>query len=581
MCSAFISALFVVPSTAFATFSDVTEDHPYFDAITTLETEGIIRGYNNNLFLPDTRVSKAELLKIVFNHAGYSPDIGIYETPFTDVPPESWFAPYVKMALDLNLIRVNPNVPKFFPEQPISRIEGLKLILPLEGIPAPLTSENEDIIFEDIALNSLYTHYVRAAQNTGIFIPEEQPFFFPHRLLTRGEAAELLYRAQIYREIVGDPITLPIEEMLTSPDSGTGSDFINNAKFPIFLNVWTKINTESLYKEEIDPDQLIYGAISGMVEEIGDEHAVFQDPDEAIALLDSLNGTYEGIGTVIDEFEDEFLIITVMKNSPAEEAGLQEGDIILEVDGHEVGDLTIVELINNIKGPSGSVVEIKVRRDKQTKTLDVTRGQIDLDTVFFEGGFEIPGDIGYIAIYQFTESTSGEFRSMLDETLSNDPKGLIIDLRDNPGGQVEAAYQVLDLFIEEGEILAKMGFPEYLREANSNGPGDAGDTLPIMVLINANTASAAEIVAGALQDHKIGTLIGEPTYGKGTVQEVNTYNDGSVFKFTIAEWFTPLDHQVDKNGLTPDILVERTKDDVLGNTDSQLDRAIEELKKKL
>lgn len=577
---ALISTFLVFPHTAFAEFSDVPPTHNYYNAVTALEEAGIIKGYSDNTFQPDQLIKRSEFMKIVFNHAGYSPREGFYTNAYTDVPDGSWFAPYVKKALDLNLIKINPDLPKFFPKQPVSRIESLQLILPLEGVPAPLSSDTSGIIFEDIEPDSLYSHYVRAAQKAGIFIPEEQPYFFPLKNLTRGETAELLYRAQIYRQILGDPIEIPASELIKPISSGADApNFINNPKFPIFLSVWTKINTESLYKDDIDPDELVYGAISGMVEKLPDKHATFQNPNEALELLNDLDGKYEGIGTVLDFFEDEFLIITVMKGSPAETAGLKAGDVILKVDGENVSDMTITELINNIKGPSGSTVKITIRRNNETKTLSIQREEIALDTVFFEGGFEVPGNIGYISIYQFTGSTAYDFKQLLDQTLANNPKGLIIDLRDNPGGHVNAAYEVLDLFIDQGETLAKMDFSGLLRDASSNGPGNIPDKIRVVVLVNGNTASAAEIVAGALQDHGAATLIGEPTYGKGTMQEVNTYNDGSLFKFTIAEWFTPLNNKVDQKGLTPDILVNRTKDDVLGKTDSQLERAILELQK--
>ena len=334
--AALISAFLVLPNTVSAKFSDVPPTHDYYDAITALEDAKIINGYGDSTFKPDQFIKKSEFIKIVFNHAGYTPREGFYSNIYTDVPKGSWFAPYVKKALGLNLIKVDPDFPKFSPEQPISRIRSLQFILPLEGVPAPLSSDTEKIIFEDIEADSLYSHYILAAQKAGIFIPEEQPYFFPLKNITRGETAELLYRAKIYRQALGNPLEIPAE--FTQPVSSdfNAPDFIDNPKFPIFLSVWEKINNESLYKDELDQDELVYGAISGMVEKLNDKHATFQTPDDATQLLDNIDGTYEGIGTVLDFFEGEFIIVAVLQGSPAEAAGLKAGDIILKIDGQEV-----------------------------------------------------------------------------------------------------------------------------------------------------------------------------------------------------------------------------------------------------
>lgn len=572
---------FLIPQTVMAEFSDVSAEHPYHEAITSLEQKGIIKGYSDGSFKPDQLITKAEFFKILFNHAGYAAKEKLYETPFKDVHPGSWYAPYVQKALDLNLIIVNPEIPSFFPSEPMNRIDALKLILPLEGIPAPLITDETEITFEDVSPGSTYAHYVKAAQKAGIFLPEEQPYFFPLKSLTRGETAELLYRAQIWRQIYGDPLSLPSEQFFeTTFDAGTGSSLIGNAKFPILLDVWSKINDSYLYQEEIDRDELIYGAIDGIVNTLSDQYTLFESPDSAQFIEDSLNGTYEGIGVVIDLFEDELLIISVIKNSPAEKAGVKAGDVITKVDDTEVTGLSITEVLDLIKGPSGTSVKITVKRsDTQSLTFTLIREEISINTVILQGEFDVPSTIGYIAIYQFTETTGADFQQVVQETMGKNPKGLIIDLRDNPGGVLSDAYEVLDLLVPKGQIMVKLRFLNTVYDEKSNGPGNAARDIPMVVLINKNTASAAEIVAAALQDHDLATLLGETTYGKGTVQEINIYEDGSLFKLSIAEWLTPEGNKVDKVGLTPDITVMRTKDDALGKTDSQLERAIQELQK--
>ncbi|HLG25702.1 MAG TPA: S41 family peptidase, partial [Candidatus Gracilibacteria bacterium] len=260
-----------------------------------------------------------------------------------------------------------------------------------------------------------------------------------------------------------------------------------------------------------------------------------------------------------------------------EKAGLKVGDIIKKIDGISTTGLDANELIDSIKGPSGTTVQITVDRNGQLLDFSIVRGEITLETVLLEANSttEVPDTIGYIAIYQFTGSTGADFDDMLSKTMAKNPKGLILDLRDNPGGYVEAAYEVLEQFVPKGETLAEMKISGKIIDELSQAGSTV--TVPMAVLVNEGTASSSEIVAGALQDHGLATLIGEQTYGKGTVQEVTVFTDGSFFKLSIAQWLTPDGHSVDNVGLTPDIIAKPTKDDVLGKTDSQLQRAIDEL----
>lgn len=571
--------LLLFPQFALANFRDVGSLHPYFDAIDNLEQKGIVKGVGDNFFRPDDPISKAAFYKIAFQHAGYLPTSGTYETPFPDIPADAWFAPYVKTALALNLLNFNPESPEFKGDQPITRLDALKLILPLEGVPAPL-NDSSPLVFQDVLTNPLSSHYIKAAQKSGIFLPEEEPFFFPNRLLTRGEAAYLLYKAEIYRDSQFSPAELPdFDSIELDPSYEDGSSILDNDKFPILLSVWTKLNTQSIYKNDFDPDNLIYGAINGMVQSIPDEQALFQDPQKALEFEQNLTGNYEGIGTIIDIFEDQFLIVNVLEDAPADKAGLKAGDIIMKIDGKDVNDYSIDNLLDAIKGPSGTSFEMTVDRDGTEMTFTITRAEIALDTVFFQSNLDVPADIGYIAIYQFTETTTYDFEELLEETMASNPHGLIIDLRDNPGGYVDASLSILDLFIPEGEIIVSLNISGEKTYTTSTGAGNIPNDFPIMVLVNENTASASEIVAGAMQVHDVATLIGTQTFGKGTVQEVNFYNDGSLFKFTIAEWLTPDDESIDHKGLTPDIIVEQTKSDALGETDSQLERAIKEIQR--
>ncbi len=568
------------PISAKAAFSDVNTDNPQYEAIMNLQSAGIVKGYEDGTFRPDSLVNKVEFLKMLFNHAGYLPRDGFYETPFTDFSSGAWFAPYVAKALDLELIKVNPDWPVFLGAGPIERIEALRLLMPLEGIPAPYT-EDTATVFTDITPDYKYFRLVKGAENSGVFIEEENPIFLPISLLTRGDAAELLYKAQLYREHTGDSWTPIIDVNLGEYSSYEGKemDLIGNDKFPILVSVWNKINEQYLYQESVDKDQLMYGAISGMVDSLEDPYSVYQEPELAADMWDTLEGNYEGIGTIIDTYDDTYIIIGIIKNSPADLAGLKIGDTLVSIDGKTfVGD-QINELINAIKGPAGTQVVLVIDRNGEKMSFTITREKITLETVLLEASnTEIPSSLGYIAIYQFTDSTKSEFDAMITETINKDPQGLILDLRDNPGGYVDSAIDILGYFFEEGVTVAQLKVGTRYYDENSPGGGMLKD-LPVVVLINENTASAAEIVAAALKEIKNSPLIGQTTYGKGTVQEVSVYTDGSLLKLSIAKWLTPDGNDIDAVGITPDFIVVPTKDDALGKTDSQLSRAIVELEK--
>lgn len=573
----FLLSTFIFPSLGLASFKDVTETHPQYESISAFEEMGIIKGYRG-YFKPDQLITRAEFLKILFSHIGFKPASRLYYNKFKDVPPESWFASYVTKALEMRGIDYNPENPFLFPDQPISKLDGLKLILPVEGIPSPFIKSNDPLIFSDVSPAANYAYLIRAAQNAGIYIPESKKQFLPFKNLTRAEAVQLIYQAQLFRES-GTPGTIIIHAQPLPTLSDAETKLLENPKFPIFINVWEKINSDYIDSDKVEGNKLIYGAVSGMVNSLEDPYSVFDPPTEATNLQNNLEGTYEGIGTVIDTYENQFIIVSVVKDSPAEKAGVKAGDIIKKIDGKDITGLDGEELVNLIKGPAGSIVELTIDRDSKTLTFKITRAQVTLESVIQETSkTEIPSTIGYISISQFTSSTDNEFEDILESTMSTNPKALILDLRDNPGGYLEPTYNILGHFIEKGKTIMSLKISGENIKQVSEGQGELGKT-PIAVLVNGNTASAAEVVAGALQDYKIAKLIGEQTYGKGTVQEVTTYADGSLLKLSVAKWLTPLNRSINKVGLTPDVKVNPTKTDILANNDVQLKKAIEELQK--
>lgn len=573
------------PAITLAEFNDVSKHLKQYDAITTLETEGIIKGFADGSFKPNNLITRAEFIKLVFAHIGYLPKNSTAKTIFKDVPEDSWFAPYVEKALELNAVGVDPENPVFMPSAPVMKIDGLKIIMQLEGIPMPYFNDSSPLPFKDVKPTSPYAYIVRAADNAGLSSSLESTYFHPLKSITRAETAEFLYRAELYREsgfgISITPTFIDFGSTLNNSDI----NLISNPKFPILLDVWGKINSKFVNTKDIKPDELIYGAVSGMVNTLNDPYSVFEAPTAAAETQNTLDGSFEGIGTVLDQLKNDILIIKILDNSPAQKAGLKEGDIIKKVDDQTIAGLTIEKVIDLIKGAAGTKVKLEIDRNGQTLNFTIQRGKLSLDSVMLQNQPElsktaIPSNISYVSIYQFSTNTGKEFADILKTELAKKPIGLILDLRDDPGGYLSSAYDVLGHFIPKDQIIMYIKTNSQKNEQQlSEGEGEIKNSkLPLVVLINENTASAAEVVSAAIQDYKIGKLIGEQSYGKGTVQEITDYTDGSLLKISIAHWLSPLLKDINKVGLTPDIKSSLTKDDLTNGTDSQLQRAIQEIR---
>lgn len=566
----------IIPKTSFAFFTDVPTTHPYYESIKALDEAHIVKGFSDGTFKPDQLVKRDAFLTMVFRHIGFQPKTEQISTPFVDVPAQSWFAPYVKKALDLGALNTNSLTPRFFPDQPLTKIEALKIMMPLEGIPAPYINDQSPLIFKDVHADASYSYLARAAQKSGLFLFNKEKNFYPFKNLTRGELAQLLYQAQLYRENQGafEGIILENDVNLTSGQKS----IINSPKFPLLMDIWNEVNQEYYNPADINQDQLIYGAASGMVDTLNDPYSVFLNPEKAAQLESALDGQFEGIGVAIEVVNGQPTIAEIIPGSPAEKAGLKSGDLFMTIDGKDVSHVTLEQLTDLIQGPADTEVALTMKRDQQVLIFKIKREIIQIDSVQkLTNAVKVPDDIGYITIFQFYETTDKEFTNVWQKVLEKKPKGLILDLRNNGGGYLDSALGVLDQFVPKDQTLVNFKLNGKFFQEKSKGPGDIH--IPVVVLINGNTASASEIVAGALQDLKIAKLIGEQSFGKGVAQKIITYSDGSILKLTFENWLTPLMHDINKVGLKPDIQVARTKDDIKNGNDPQLQRAIEELEK--
>jgi carboxyl-terminal processing protease len=309
---------------------------------------------------------------------------------------------------------------------------------------------------------------------------------------------------------------------------------------------------------------------------LGDEHTSYMDPQEFKDANDSLAGEYEGIGAYVDTSTEFLTIISPMPGSPAEEAGVMSGDQVIAIDGTDMTGIDGELVRLKVLGPAGSKVTLTVMREGEPEPLDivVTRDVITIDSV---SGEIIENNIAYIRIATFGDTTTQELRSTMKDLIAQNPSGVILDLRNNGGGYLVTAIEVASQFIDDGVIMYEQYGDGTRTDYNALGSGMATD-IPMVVLINAYSASASEIVAGAIQDYGRGQLIGETSYGKGSVQNwIALPNDQGAARITIAKWLTPNGRTISGQGLTPDETVEFSEDDFLAGKDPQLDKAIEVL----
>jgi len=346
--------------------------------------------------------------------------------------------------------------------------------------------------------------------------------------------------------------------------------------FGVFWEAWHILDEEFL-GEKPPIQKRVYGALHGLVASFGDPYTVFVEPQPRELERDEMRGHFGGIGAWVSQDAQGHIVLTPMKGLPAERAGIRDGDIVVAVDGREVAGLPQTEVVAMIRGPIGTVVRLTIRRPGVEELLhvEIVREKIELPTVEWRLLEEDP-TIGYLAIHLFGERTPTELREALRELHRQGATRLILDLRHNPGGALTAAVDVASEFLSGGVVLYEQRRDGQEKPYYAKHGGLALDW-PLVVLVDGATGSGAEIVAGALQDHGRAPLIGERTFGKGSVQHVHDLSDGSSLHVTVARWLTPHRHQIDRQGLTPDVVVPLSREDRAAGRDPQLERAMEYL----
>jgi carboxyl-terminal processing protease len=344
--------------------------------------------------------------------------------------------------------------------------------------------------------------------------------------------------------------------------------------FAPFWEAWQIVH-ENYVDQPVDDVKLMEGAIRGMMDALGDEHSSYMTPKEYEDATTQLAGSYAGIGAYVDTDGEFLTIIRPISGSPAEAAGLQPDDIIKAVDGVDVTGVAPEAVRQKVLGPAGTDVTLTIQRGEQVPfDVTITRAVIVIPSVESEMRDD---NIGYIKISVFGDTTAQDLHDQLGTLMAQNPRGLILDLRDNTGGYVDAAIAVASEFIPSGVVVyEQLGDGSRTPYEATSGGLATDSSLPLVVLVNGYSASASEIVAGAIQDSGRGKLLGETTYGKGSVQRwIPLSNNEGAVSVTIARWLTPLGRTIDKIGLTPDVEVIMTNEDYTAGLDPQLDAAIE------
>ncbi len=361
----------------------------------------------------------------------------------------------------------------------------------------------------------------------------------------------------------------------------------SSAEFGILDEIADILREDFVNPDAVTDRALQQGSIQGIIDELGDPHTVYISPESYQSGFDLISGTFEGIGATVDQdpLTGEIVIVTPFHGSPAEEAGIRPGDAILAVDGESTEGWSVQDAVSQIRGPEGTTVTLTVRHsDRETEDVAIRRGTIVVPTVFVEDVLDENGalvpELAYIEIQQFTERTVGDMREALQQIEDGGYSGLILDVRLNPGGGLDATVQVTSMFLDGGLVLTQVDRDgiEIPYEAR---PGGEATEIPVVILVGPNSASGSEVLAGALRDHGRAQLVGDQTFGKGSVNHLRELSNGGALYVTIARWLTPNGDLIEGVGLTPDVQVDTTPEELQSGSGPQLFAAINLLEQQL
>ncbi len=358
-----------------------------------------------------------------------------------------------------------------------------------------------------------------------------------------------------------------------------------NTDFSLFWKVYNDLNAKYVDKSKVDPKKILYGAINGLVNSVGDPYTVFFEPVTSKKFQEEISGSFGGVGIEIGKRNNILTVIAPVKDTPAFKAGIKAGDKILKIDGKSTTDLAIEEAVNLIRGKIGTKVLLTIQNGT-TRDVGLIRDNIKIPTIEWKLVEQGNKKIAYMQIYSFNQTVDSEFKKASEEILKSNVNELIIDLRNNPGGLLDSAINLAGWFLDKNQVVVSEVFGDSTRNEFKSDGNSSLKHYPTVILMNGGSASASEILAGALHDNRNIKIVGEKSFGKGSVQELQNYGDGSSLKVTIAKWLTPAGISISEKGIEADLKVTLDPKDIeagkieIGTPgkDPQLDKAIEVLK---
>ncbi len=574
-----------VASPAPATSMAALMDEPIGDALLYAEDQGILACFEprkhigaktaNREIRWNVPLSLAEASCAILAHAGVDRKTAAEKAEFVEMDTtsvDSYHVPYLKEASRRGLLPAGLE-----PISALRRYEALKMLLDIEGVPVLRVVRDEDrtYMFKDIKKDTEIEYIMMTSINRDLVRPVSASISGAKKIMSRGEYVNALYYSSLVAhadfsfqkpdpyENMGENM-MPYIEIFAEP---VGSI----PKYDVFLTIWDILQNNHLYSDRFDAEKAMDLVLEALPNVLDDPYTQFMNADENDSFQDSIRGDFEGIGAYISEEKGEIVIVSPIKKTPAEKAGLQAGDVVLEINGESTEGLSLQEAVRRIKGPGGTTVTLIIKRGSQELSIPIVRARVEVPSV----EFELRKDgVMYINIFQFSDKTESEFKKAIDTALSRYVSALVIDLRNNPGGLLSSVEDVTGHFVGKGKPIVQVEYRNVMQELLSAGDGVLSQ-YPIAVLINKGSASASEILAGALQDYGVATIIGVTSFGKGTVQEVLPFFDGSSFRYTVARWLTPKGKSIDKNGIVPDIEAEDFAD--TSYIDEAYEKAVDQL----
>jgi len=523
-------------------------------ALVLLPATALGAAVSETLRTPDAEaVTRGDFIRSAVTVLGISTS-GQGELDFKRPVPKN-LQPYVRAAKNKNALAVFGS--DLGLTKAITRGEAVQVMVKLSG----LSAKGKIVSYTDVKKGSELEKAVNIAVAIGWIKPLRTNSFGANVTLKGSDARTFLRNAVGEKSGPSDTQKVKVKVKINTPSEVPKSD--------VLKNVWQLLNKDYLYNDRIDPEKAGLDSVEAIVNSVNDPYTTFMPPSESKNFQDTLHGEVVGIGAQVEIIGGILTVTTPLKDSPAEKAGVKPGDQILKVDGVSVSGVSLTDAVSKIRGAAGTSVTLTISRNDAQFDVTITRATVFLPEITLTE----QGDTTIIRIMQFGDQTRNKVRALLTDVGQDPPKGLILDLRNNPGGYLEAAGEVLSAFFPKGSayVHIKTRNQEYddLTQKDQLISAD----IPMYVLINEGSASASEIVAGALQDAKRAKVLGQKSFGKGTVQEVLQFTDGSSLKMTIAEWFTPMLNKINGVGVIPDIQVQNA-----GDRDEQLLKALELLR---